>query len=582
MTVLTLTALKPLHRRVTISRLLQFAKFFIVVEKVVIGLAGATALLIIVQLVYPSSRTLPFQQIGSVRAGYMSLSDLEHVAKRYSNHSVTLQVGDASFTVPATTAGIQLDTSALSKQLSAYSWRERLIPGSIFHNVSLAAIPTQIDVKAASSFAQSVISKTHVSAKNAGITRQNDGSYTLDPQITGEALTTPDILRALAKLDPIVHTSTRVVATAQAPSITDDAINAAIRHYDHLRSQSLTLSYNHTTYSISPELLTSWASITIDTTKSTASVTLDQQAIRQWLSTAVPLVLKAPGTSTVTLLNGAPQSRTAAATGTGINLDATVAAISTAVQNSQSSVAATLETLSPKQRFVRQYTPDNTGLQALITDWSHDYRGLRAGVAIQELGGENRHASLNGDTQYKLASMYKMFVTWYAFNRSENGMLDLNSPSPVAGKSYSQCIRDAIVNSDNPCGEGMGDAFGWATLDAYASVRGYTHTTLLNYNTGSPSDMAQLLVNLANGSLMNTADTQTLLGYMGQQIFRSGIPAGSPGAIVQDKVGFDPGVWNDGAIVRGPHASYVLVVYTNGNVDAIKDLASRVYALMER
>jgi beta-lactamase class A len=174
-----------------------------------------------------------------------------------------------------------------------------------------------------------------------------------------------------------------------------------------------------------------------------------------------------------------------------------------------------------------------------------------------------------------------LFASWYTFSQAEKGSLNLDSPSGVNGKSILQCIEASIVNSDNTCGKWLLDNSGRANITNASHAAGYGSTDLNNL-LSTPGDTANFLVNLANGGLMNPANTQTMLGYMQRQIYRSGIPAGSAGAVVQDKVGFLSNTWNDAAIVHGPKSTYVLVVYTNGsNANAIKDLANRIYTLMQ-
>jgi beta-lactamase class A len=82
---------------------------------------------------------------------------------------------------------------------------------------------------------------------------------------------------------------------------------------------------------------------------------------------------------------------------------------------------------------------------------------------------------------------------------------------------------------------------------------------------------------LYGGSLINGGDTSALLDKMGRQIYRSGIPAGSAGSTVYDKVGFYGTYWHDAAIVRGAKATYVLVALTTGSSSGpIKELAQEI------
>jgi beta-lactamase class A len=378
-----------------------------------------------------------------------------------------------------------------------------------------------------------------------------------------------------------VHTLEQAKTEQQLPAITDKMLDAAIKQYNLIRKSPLNLSYDSKAYTITTDQITAWSSISVDETNKTATVVFDQQAISNWLNNSVPLVLQQPGVSTVTIVNGTVQSRSNAAPGSGIDPDATVNMIVNALKNVQPSVSAELKSIAPKEQYVRQYTPTNEGLAAIINDWLKDYPKLKAGVALRELGGSGRQASLNGGTQYPTASIYKLFADWYVFGQSEKGALNLDSPSGVSGKSIIQCIEASIVNSDNDCGKWLLDSSGSSNVTNFAHAAGYGRTDLGSL-ISTPDDTTNFLVNLANTGLINSTDTQAMLGYMQRQIYRNGIPAGSAGATVQDKVGFLTSVWNDAAIVHGPKSTYVLVVYTNSNnANAIKDLANRIYNLMQ-
>lgn len=68
---------------------------------------------------------------------------------------------------------------------------------------------------------------------------------------------------------------------------------------------------------------------------------------------------------------------------------------------------------------------------------------------------------------------------------------------------------------------------------------------------------------------------------MKRQIYRSGIPAGSHGAAVADKVGFLDGYLHDAGIVYSPKATYALVIMSSGSSwSNISDLADAVYEFM--
>lgn len=153
----------------------------------------------------------------------------------------------------------------------------------------------------------------------------------------------------------------------------------------------------------------------------------------------------------------------------------------------------------------------------------------------------------------------------------------------IAGTTVSNCLRVMIVVSDNSCPEAFANRFGWSTINSFAAKNGFGAANVqYGENAVTAAVMADYLVRLANGELLDKTNTETLLGYMGKQTHRSAIPAGLPGVTVQDKPGFYGGTWHDAAIVRSTKAAYVLVVLTEGTgASAIASLAKQIDALLE-
>lgn len=141
-----------------------------------------------------------------------------------------------------------------------------------------------------------------------------------------------------------------------------------------------------------------------------------------------------------------------------------------------------------------------------------------------------------------------------------------------------------IKISDNTCAQAILDLVGWAETDKVIQAAGFTSTSLNNsaggYMSTTANDVAALFRALYNQTLINSTHTDYLFSLMKQQIYRSGIPAGSPDSTVVDKVGFLEGWNHDAAIVYAPNTTYVLVIMTtNSSFSQIKELANQIYNL---
>lgn len=224
-------------------------------------------------------------------------------------------------------------------------------------------------------------------------------------------------------------------------------------------------------------------------------------------------------------------------------------------------------------------------LQGAVDTWLQAH-GSGYRVVVQSLNDATA-AVYKADEPIVPASTYKLFVAYAAYHEVEAGRLSL-ATSLSNGKTVEQCLEKAIVQSDNACAEAVGFKIGWNNVDQLIAAAGFSQTTLNNYAAGggytgdkqsSAADISNLLVQLHDGKLMNAGHTTSLLDYMKRQVYRSGIPAGSGGSVVADKVGFLPSYTHDAAIVYGPDRTYVLVIMseTGDNWVNIKSLAQVVY-----
>lgn len=89
------------------------------------------------------------------------------------------------------------------------------------------------------------------------------------------------------------------------------------------------------------------------------------------------------------------------------------------------------------------------------------------------------------------------------------------------------------------------------------------------------------MAQLSGGSLVGQGNTNQLISYMKRQTYRNGIPAGSRGAAVADKVGFLDAYIHDVGIVYGSKSTYALVIMSEGSSwTNVRDLAQAVYDFM--
>jgi beta-lactamase class A len=207
-------------------------------------------------------------------------------------------------------------------------------------------------------------------------------------------------------------------------------------------------------------------------------------------------------------------------------------------------------------------------VQAVLDAWSASHSSGQWSVEVQGLGDDKTQAAINPNIKYDPASVFKLYFTYTLFQNYSIDSLSKNFVT-VQGRgsvSMKDCLDLMIKNSDNPCGEAMGNRLGWGKTTKALQKIGILNTDLNNLSglTTTATDINLFLQKLNAGQLMSADDQQYLINLMQQQKYRQGIPAGCSGCVVADKTGDLGFVRHDVGIVHYPGGSYTLTIMTNG------------------
>lgn len=165
------------------------------------------------------------------------------------------------------------------------------------------------------------------------------------------------------------------------------------------------------------------------------------------------------------------------------------------------------------------------------------------------------------------ASTYKLYIAAYLMQQKQNGNFSWTDEN-LDG------FTKMIVNSANEFSEAQIDKYGADELSSFVKSQGWYSPVFQTGKTAQTTSysLQLLLEDLAEdtGPFKNKSDQAKILQMMGQQVYRTGIPAGveaaNSGTTVQDKVGFLDDTNNDAAIVMMPNGQrYILVIMTNGH-----------------
>ncbi|MFC4652688.1 serine hydrolase [Lactococcus nasutitermitis] len=187
--------------------------------------------------------------------------------------------------------------------------------------------------------------------------------------------------------------------------------------------------------------------------------------------------------------------------------------------------------------------------------------------------------SKNTATLITSASTYKLFIALFVIHQIETGKLSWNSAYPYSSGTVRSGFYDMIHISDNTFPQWIIAKYGKATIDTYLKSQGYKGIfNNSDHAMTSANDLGNILKYYNSHS--SDSNVSYLLSLMKNQVYRSGIPAGT-GQVVADKVGFLWDVRNDAGIVYDKHP-YILVLMTNNqtNFDLICRISKQVQTIV--
>jgi beta-lactamase class A len=200
--------------------------------------------------------------------------------------------------------------------------------------------------------------------------------------------------------------------------------------------------------------------------------------------------------------------------------------------------------------------------QAFGDELAERFAGQDFAIAFIDPNNPEMKLQVNADQEFIAASTYKILAAYAMLNAG-------NAPD---------CLDDMIIYSDNDCPLSYLARYGWSRLTQDARDVGAVQSWFVDSTHTTANDLALILWQIYDGSLLSEADNNRLLDDMKTQIFRNGIPAGIPEAEVADKVGFLDGLLHDAGIIYSPKGDYILVILTDGySWSAIADIAAEIY-----
>jgi beta-lactamase class A len=553
-------------------------------QQAVASLAAVSLLAVGVQVAYPRGRALPFTQVGGKSVSMRDTKQVSQVVAAMNNQPLRVRAAYKTYDTTPAAVGVAYDVAASARAITSYPLQLRLIPFSALvygrRVQSQVALAKTVDERRLQAFTQTLVAE-NTRAPQEGAVYIEHGKVLIKPPQTGTVYSHEAIKQALKQS---VGGTLLLQPQVTQPVFGQLALEEAKVRAHNYAARPITITAGNKAHHIGSETVLSWLRFVPDAGARKVRVDIDASAVKAALAPVQPLVYIPATSATVTLVDGREAGRAGGSAGRVLNLDASAQAVIKALTSGDTQAAAVTAATPVPSRLIRTYSSSSVGLQALLNDWVATHHGPRWGIVIKELGGTQRTASVRANERFVTASVYKPFVAMVALNQIAAAQLDPNAPTST-GKSLDACIELMIVHSDNACAHAVGDMVGWGAATAAIQAKGFTNTSVAeqyNFYT-TPTDTTAYLEGLFDSSLMSAAHTSRMLGMLRRQVYRNGIPTGSRGSAVANKVGYTDSYRHDVGIVYHPKSAYVLSILSyGGTYPQIVDLARTVHDYFSR
>ncbi len=550
--------------------------------KLVAVVMGMLVMVVIAQILYPSSRSLPLSRLES--AGYLGFADKDTILKNFEDFDsrvVTVHTHTKSITTSYKDLGITIKPSETVENMTSYSLRERLVPFSILVKGNKDyAISRDLNEAQLELFVQNVIAQSAKQPIDAEIKLQGTQLLVSESEEGYEYQTSAlrsRVLRAtLADRSQIVFTPTIL-----EPAIkTDDAKIVATRMQQRI-DNPLLINAENKSRTIEPATMASWIDIIHKPKENTIDVVFNKKRVDQSLSSFMNEVNIDPVPTIVTYLNGLQAGRVQGKIGKTLQYQNLLERVVENTSPLTSTLEASVVTVPAPEIIDRKYTKDSEGLQMLLTYWT----SVNPGEYSIDFKTVNEKITANISPHRLMPSVgiYRSYIATLIYGRLAAGSI---SPTTMtqAGQTVEVCLDIMMRDSDESCTNALGSIVGWGASDTLLRAQGFDNTTLTQgAGLTTANDMSDWMLKLLSGNITTTYQADELVQIMSRSSYRSGIPAGSAGMTVANKFGSYGRITHDIGIVYHPNGAYVLSVLSEGSdATRIADLANEINKIMNQ
>lgn len=539
---------------------------------------GIAALSVLVQIMYPSGRTLPLSHLEENGfTGFQTQSAIEQKITSINGRAVTVTTRNSTVDTSYTAMGVRANAENTFKELSDYPLEKRLIPFSIlFTKLEPAKVSRDINVEKLTNFTKDIVTVTSKEPKNASVSMQNNHLLVV-PSEDGYRYEQIALQRQIAE-SKLGAPSLNLEPQAIPAKISTQTAQSNVFDMQKRIDSGLTISAADQNLRIGPEVIASWVVIDQKPEVNTINLYFDKVKVAASLQPIITAVDK-PGTAdAITLLNGVEAGRKPGTPGRTLQFDDLVNQVASATDWTVGLIQANVTNLPTKQTYVRTYSRDSAGFQNLLDYWVKANKG-RFGVQLLTQNGRIE-AGTNSDQSF--SGTHKLYLPHLTYGKITARALNPGYTTST-GFTIDGCVDKVVLSGHDACTRALGDLINWGDNNSLLAAQGFRNTSISNGGGATTArDGADWAIKLLNGSITTVAQRSALVSLMSEQNNRNGIPAGvAPTATVANRTGQAGSVRYDVGIVYHPRGTYVLSVFTDGsNFAAIADLAHEVNTIM--
>ncbi|MBS7346662.1 MAG: serine hydrolase [Candidatus Sacchiramonaceae bacterium] len=555
-------------------------------KKIFIGIACLLLVVILVQVFWPKNYSLPFSRVRSDKIGVIDRGQVQEILEnQFSESKIIIETNvnsEASFKGESILNNGTINESWLDAEME-YPLVWRFVPFSFyFFRANIQAVDLDIDESKLDNLAEEKAKDLSREPKNA-VFEVDGEKINIKPSEDGVKVGSDTVKDAIKNYD-FKLSDNRIsvdgekiipeIITSNYEPLRDKAENAISKDIYFMVPIGNRLDKFATSAKERASLLD-----VVKTDDGEFVLTLKDDEMSKLFGVLEEKVRKEPGVTVVKTINGEEVGRTAGIEGWGLNFEDYKDQIFSKIFDDDSGVEIELKlkSIPPVVRYEREFTNSNKGLQSYLDEAT---RGKNISISVQQLSGEFWSAESNGDKRMTSASTYKLFMAQFIMNKIDNGQLSWGSSA--LGTNVDGCMYNMIVRSANDCPEYWLSVYGRNSINNYLQSVGYESVFSNSGQVASTTanSLRKMLTNLYFGDNFSAGNANKLRGLMSSQIYRQGIPAGTPNQVA-DKVGFLGGVLNDAGIVYHPKGNYVLVVMTDGESwEKIAEITREVERIM--